>query len=84
MSEGFHEEANLDPDLLIVIGTLCVLGACGLTVSAFSSSDRTFRPVIGLLFLGLGCIVYATQTSAIGYTLADLPQIFMRTMSGLF
>lgn len=74
----------MDPDLLIVLGTLSVLGACGLTVSAFSSSDRSFRPVILLLFLGFGCIVYATQTSPTGYTMADLPQIFLRTITGLF
>ncbi|MEL6643034.1 MAG: hypothetical protein AAFQ79_03805 [Pseudomonadota bacterium] len=74
----------MDPDLLIVIGTLCVIGACALTISAFSSSDRSFRPVILLLFLGFGCIGYAVQTSAIGYTMADIPAIFMRTFQGLF
>ncbi|MEO0653409.1 MAG: hypothetical protein AAFY77_00925 [Pseudomonadota bacterium] len=74
----------MDPDLLIFIGTLCVLGACGLTVSVFSSSDRSFRPVIALLFLGFGCIVYAVQTSPLGYTMADLPDIFLRAVRGLF
>ncbi|MEO1578521.1 MAG: hypothetical protein AAFS05_07640 [Pseudomonadota bacterium] len=40
--------------------------------------------MILLLFLGFGCIVYATQTNPTGYTMADLPQIFLRTITGLF
>ncbi|MEM1066682.1 MAG: hypothetical protein AAF771_00455 [Pseudomonadota bacterium] len=73
----------IDPDFLIVLGVLAAIAAAGFTVSAFSSSNMTFRPVFVCSSLALVFVFAALQLNPDGYEMAEIPQLFLATARGV-
>ncbi len=73
----------IDPDFLIVLGVVAALAAGGFTVSAFSSSNMTFRPVFICAILALVLVFLALRLNPDGYEMAEIPQLFLATARGV-
>ena len=72
----------MDTDLIIVVGTLCIM----LAVPALLSSwvDGTVpRAASILVLIGGVLIVVALTNHGRGYTIAEMPDVFMRVISRL-
>ena len=65
----------MNPDLMFLGGLIILALVFPATVGAFSSSDRTFRPVIICILLGGGLVAYAMSLNPQGYTAEDIPRI---------
>ena len=65
----------MNPDIVFLVGLVILLLGIPATISAFSSSDRTFRPVILSILVGGGMIVFAMSQTPGGYTANDVPRI---------
>ena len=65
----------MNPDLLFLGGVVILALVFPATLAAFSSSDRTFRPVIVCILLGGGLVAYALMQAPQGYTANDIPRI---------
>lgn len=74
----------MNADLFMLIGSLALVGSAWSTVTAFSSSNTTFRPALAFFVLGLTFIFVALSQNTKGYTFADLPQVYARAITGLF
>ncbi len=67
----------MNPDIFFLGGLILLALAIPATLAAFSSSDRTFRPVIVCILLGGGLVVVAMAHNPQGYTANDVPRIVM-------
>ncbi|MBT8457127.1 MAG: hypothetical protein HKO95_16865 [Rhodobacteraceae bacterium] len=55
-----------------------------MTVTAFSSSNVTFKPAGAFLVLALAFTFGSLSQSPKGYTLEELPSVYVRAISDLF
>ncbi len=68
-------------DLIMVLGVLVIAMAFPTAVGAFSRGDPP-RAAMLSLFAGGVMIVYANASRPGGYSVADLPDLFMRVITG--
>lgn len=65
----------MNPDIFFLVGLVVLVLALPATISAFSTSGRTFRPVIMCILIGGGMVVFAMSQTPGGYTANDIPRI---------
>ena len=67
----------MNPDIFFLVGLVLLALAFPATLAAFSTSGRTFRPVILCILFGGGMIVLAMVQNPKGYTASDVPRIVL-------
>lgn len=72
-----REVLCVNPDLFFLVGLVLLALVFPALLAAFSSSEATFRPVIILILLGGGSIVFAATQNPQGYGAGDIPRIVM-------
>ena len=65
----------MHPDLIFLAGVIVLALAFPATLAAFSSSNRTFRPVILCILVGGGLVFAAVAQTPSGYSINDVPRI---------
>lgn len=69
----------MDSDLFLILGLFLVLLGVPALVSAFSESRPPRAAMIAFL-LGGGLVVFAAMSKPGGYTLAQIPQVFLHVV----
>jgi hypothetical protein len=69
----------MDPDLLLVIGLVVGILAVPSMLSALSESRAPRAAAIVVLIAGV-LVVVAMQTKGGGYTIAEIPQVFLNVI----
>lgn len=72
----------MSSDFALVLGTICFALAFPPLLGAFSSG-RPPRTSILLFVVAGGLILWALSRSATGYTITELPQVYLRVFRGL-
>jgi len=72
----------MNPDVLFVVGVIAAVMAFPAFVSAYSES-RTPRGAILLAVVGGGLIFWAISLAPAGYTLEEIPDVFVRVIGRL-
>ena len=67
----------MDPDLALVMGVIIGIFSVPSILSAFSDS-RAPRASALTILIAFGLIFYAIQTSPSGYSLEEIPKLFVR------
>lgn len=70
----------MDPDLALVIGVIIAAFSVPSILSAVSDGRAPRASALTILIAG-GLILYAIQTAAGGYQLADVPHVFTRVVA---
>jgi hypothetical protein len=70
----------MDTDLMIVVGTLCLLMAIPSMLAAWVDGSVPRAGAI-LVLIGGVLVVLALNKHGRGYTLAEMPDVFMRVAS---
>ena len=65
----------MNPDIFFLVGILILALSLPLTLQAFTTSGKTFRPVVLCLLIGGGMLVFAMSQSTESYSLRDIPRI---------
>ncbi|MEM0947507.1 MAG: hypothetical protein AAGK37_08890 [Pseudomonadota bacterium] len=65
----------MNPDLFFLLGLIVTGLAIPATLSAFSTSGKSFRPAILCVVIGGAMLVYATSQNTVGYSANDIPRI---------
>ncbi|MEM9971919.1 MAG: hypothetical protein AAF762_12580 [Pseudomonadota bacterium] len=68
-------------DLIAVVGVSVIFLAFPAAVGAFSRGDPP-RTAMLALFIGGGLFVYANSQRPGGYSFAEMPQLFLKVISG--
>lgn len=68
-------------DLIFCVGVLVMFAAFPSAVGAFSRGAPA-RMTLMFLFVGGGMIAYANASRPGGYSVAELPDVFMRVFAG--
>lgn len=70
----------MDPDLLFVAGLVLVLFAIPSMIGAYA--DRRFpRWALIVAVVGAACLAWAFNLSTQGYTLVEVPEVFIRVFA---
>jgi len=72
----------MSPDLALVLGSVVAFFAIPALVSAFSDS-RAPRAAALMIMIAGGLIAWALTSKPGGYTLDELPEVFMTVTRGL-
>lgn len=70
----------IEPDLALTIGLLLGCLSVPSIISAWSDS-RAPRASALTLLIALGLVLYALQTQPNGYTMAEIPDVFVRVVA---
>ena len=68
-------------DLIMVIGAVLMFLSFPSFVGAFSRSDPPRMGILAL-FMGGALVVYANASRPGGYSLAEMPDLFLRVLTG--
>ena len=69
-------------DLIMVLGVLILASAFPAAVGAFSRSSPPRMAMLALV-LGGGMIVYANFSTPGGYSVAEMPNLFVKVFTGV-
>lgn len=70
----------MDPDIVFLLGVLVLGLSLPLTLAAYTTSGRSFRPVIVCLLIGGGMVFAAILQSPDGYSASDVPRIIVELL----
>lgn len=69
-------------DLIMVLGIILLALSFLVLVNTFSSQGRSFKRPIAMLVLGGGMMGYANASTPKGYSLEELPMLFVTVFTG--
>lgn len=67
---------NVDPNILIVIGTVVAIFALSSVIAAWTERRVAWSALISLI-IGIGLLVFVHQTSSDGLAPRDIPDAFI-------